>query len=75
MSNSFLMRADERGYEKIVSIGKSMSYAGGHPDAFITRSSSFNFHDYQSGRAAFGKIRVFGDEVLRIIRIKKDAGG
>jgi hypothetical protein len=26
-----------------------------------TRHSSFNFHEYQAGRAGFGKVRVFGD--------------
>jgi redox-sensitive bicupin YhaK (pirin superfamily) len=30
----------------------------------VTRASSFNFHDYQSGRPGFGPIRVFGDEVF-----------
>jgi hypothetical protein len=28
------------------------------------RRSSYNFHDYQSGRPGFGKIRVFGDVVF-----------
>ena len=36
----------------------------GHPDGSITLRSSFNFHEYQSGRPGFGKIRVFGDEVF-----------
>jgi redox-sensitive bicupin YhaK (pirin superfamily) len=62
VTNSFVLRADERGYEKILSTGPSASYVGGHPNAFITRSSSFNFHDYQEGRPGFGRIRVFGDE-------------
>jgi len=64
MSDTFVLRADERGYETILSTGPTAAYVGGHPDAFITRSSSFNFHDYQSGRPGFGKIRVFGDEVF-----------
>lgn len=64
MSNSFILRAADRGHEKILSTGPTASYVGGHPDAFITRHSSFNFHDYQSGRAGFGRIRVFGDETF-----------
>jgi quercetin 2,3-dioxygenase len=62
MTNSFVLRADERGYEKILSTGPAASYVGGRPNAFITRASSFNFHDYQEGRPGFGRIRVFGDE-------------
>jgi hypothetical protein len=62
MTDSFILRADERGYEKILSTGPAASYVGGHPDAFVTRASSFNFHDYQEGRPGFGRIRVFGDE-------------
>ena len=64
MSQSFTLRANERGNEKILSTGPTASYVGGHPDAFVTRRSSFNFHDYQSGRPGFGKIRVFGDETF-----------
>lgn len=64
MSQSFTLRATERGYDQILSTGPTGSYVGGHPDAFITRWSSFNFHDYQSGRPGFGKIRVFGDEAF-----------
>jgi len=64
MSQSFTLRADERGHETILSTGASAAYVGGHPDAFITRQSSFNFHDYQSGRPGFGRIRVFGDETF-----------
>ena len=30
----------------------------------LTRQSSFNFHEYQSGRPGFGSVRVFGDEVF-----------
>ena len=40
------------------------AYVGGHPDAFITRFSSFNFGEYQDGRHGFGRIRVFGDEAF-----------
>jgi hypothetical protein len=50
MSNAFVLRADERGYNKILSTGPTASYVGGHPDAFITRFSSFNFGEYQDGR-------------------------
>ncbi len=64
MTNSFVLRADERGYNKILSTGATASYVGGHPDAFITRFSSFNFGDYQDGRPGFGRIRVFGDEAF-----------
>jgi redox-sensitive bicupin YhaK (pirin superfamily) len=64
MSQTFVLRAEQRGYDKIVSTGPSAGYVGGHPDAFITRWSSFNFHDYQDGRPGFGRIRVFGDEAF-----------
>jgi redox-sensitive bicupin YhaK (pirin superfamily) len=64
MADSFVLRATERGHNKLLSTGPNASYVAGHPDAFITRYSSFNFHDYQSGRAGFGRIRVFGDEVF-----------
>ena len=64
MSNSFVLRADERGYNKILSTGSTAAYVGGHPDAFITRFSSFNFREYQEGRPGFGRIRVFGDEAF-----------
>jgi len=61
---SFVLRADERGYDKILSTGATAAYVGGHPNAFITRFSSFNFHDYQDGRPGFGRLRVFGDEAF-----------
>jgi hypothetical protein len=64
MSNDFVMRADERGFQKIPSTGPTAAYVSGHPDAFITRWSSFNFHEYQGGRPGFGRIRVFGDETF-----------
>ncbi len=37
MSQSFTLRADERGHETILSTGVTAAYVGGHPDAFITR--------------------------------------
>ena len=64
MASSFILRANERGFNKLLSTGPNASYIAGHPDAFITRHSSFNFHEYQSGRPGFGRIRVFGDEVF-----------
>lgn len=64
MVNTFILRASERGHNRIESIGATSSYVSGHPDGFITRESSFNFHEYQNGRAGFGKIRVFGNEVF-----------
>ena len=64
MQNSFVLRAAERGHGRHVSTGPNASYIAGHPDAVLTRQSSFNFHEYQSGRAGFGSIRVFGDEVF-----------
>jgi redox-sensitive bicupin YhaK (pirin superfamily) len=62
--DSFVLRAADRGYDKLISTGGNASYVAGHPDSFITRHSSFNFGDYQSGRAGFGKVRVFGDETF-----------
>jgi len=62
--NSFVLRAGERGHDIIRSDGSRASYVAGHPDGFITRESSFNFHDYQSGRPGFGPVRVFGDETF-----------
>jgi redox-sensitive bicupin YhaK (pirin superfamily) len=61
---SFVLRAEERDHRKFMSTGEASSYVAGHPDAFITRSSSFNFGDYQTGRPGFGKMRVFGDEIF-----------
>jgi quercetin 2,3-dioxygenase len=63
---SFVLRAGERGHDLIRSDGSRASYIAGHPDAFIfiTRESSFNFHEYQRGRPGFGSMRVFGDEVF-----------
>lgn len=62
MSRNFVLRAAERGYTRLVSTGPNASYVAGHPDGVITRHSSFNFHEYQSGIAGFGRMRVFGDE-------------
>ena len=64
MTGNFVLRSGERGYTRLASTGPNASYVAGHPDGVITRHSSFNFHDYQSGIAGFGKIRVFGDEVF-----------
>lgn len=64
METSFVMRASARGYNKFQSTGDSASYIGGHPEAVLTRHSSFNFGPYQDGRATFGRVRVFGDEVF-----------
>jgi redox-sensitive bicupin YhaK (pirin superfamily) len=62
MPTAFVLRAHERGHDRIVSTGEGASYVAGHPESVITRESSFNFHQYQSGRPGFGKMRVFGDE-------------
>jgi len=64
MSVRFVLRAGERGHARLVSTGPNATYVAGHPDGVITRASSFNFHEYQSGIAGFGCIRVFGDEVF-----------
>ena len=64
MSVLFVLRAAERGFSRLVSTGANATYVAGHPDGVITRHSSFNFHEYQSGIAGFGRIRVFGDEVF-----------
>lgn len=61
---NFILRANDRGYDKLISTGGNASYVAGHPDGFITRRSSLNFGDYQSGRPGFGKIRVVGDETF-----------
>jgi quercetin 2,3-dioxygenase len=64
VTEEFVLRSGERGYSRLTSTGLNASYVAGHPDGVIARHSSFNFHDYQSGIAGFGKIRVFGDEVF-----------
>jgi redox-sensitive bicupin YhaK (pirin superfamily) len=64
MVADFVLRNSERGYSRLLSTGLNASYVAGHPEGVITRHSNFNFHEYQSGRPGFGKIRVFGDEVF-----------
>lgn len=65
MNTSFVLRAAERGYNHFESTGDAASYIGGHPEATLTRHSSFNFGPYQAGMPGFGRIRVVGDEVFR----------
>lgn len=64
MTKSFVLRAEERGHDVISSDGNASSYVAGHPGSFVTRESSFNFHQYQAGRPGFGTLRVFGDETF-----------
>jgi len=64
VTGNFVLRSGERGYTRLASTGPNASYVAGHPEGVITRHSSFNFHDYQSGIAGFGKMRVFGDEAF-----------
>lgn len=64
LTQSFVLRAAERGHDVIHSEGSASSYVAGHPGSFISRDSSFNFHQYQSGRPGFGMVRVFGDETF-----------
>lgn len=64
MSVRFILRAGERGYSHLPSLGPNASYVAGHPDGVITRHSSFNFHEYQSGIPGFGVMKVFGDETF-----------
>jgi redox-sensitive bicupin YhaK (pirin superfamily) len=64
MTHSFVLRANERGHDVIYSEGSASSYVAGHPGSFISRESSFNFHQYQHGRPGFGVVRVFGDETF-----------
>jgi redox-sensitive bicupin YhaK (pirin superfamily) len=64
MSVRFVLRAGDRGYSYLPSTGPNASYVAGHPDGVITRHSSFNFHEYQSGIPGFGVMKVFGDEVF-----------
>ena len=63
-ATSFTLREAERGIHTYPSIGHEADYIAGHPDATLTRRSSFNFHEYQTGRAGFGSIRVFGEETF-----------
>ena len=64
MSVRFVLRAGQRGYCHLPSLGLNASYIAGHPDGAITRHSSFNFHEYQAGIPGFGVLKVFGDEVF-----------
>ena len=64
MSIRFVLRADERGHNFLPSVGLNARYVAGHPDGAITRHSSFNFHEYQSGIPGLGVMKVFGDEVF-----------
>jgi quercetin 2,3-dioxygenase len=64
MTESFVLRASDRGFIKVLSDGEASSYVAGHPDGVFTRHSSFNFREYQSGRPGFGQIRVFGEEIF-----------
>ncbi|WP_158931955.1 pirin family protein [Acidisphaera sp. S103] len=65
MTQSFVLRANDRGHTVVRSEGSSAAYVAGHtPSNFVSRESSFNFHEYQSGRPGFGAIRVFGDETF-----------
>lgn len=61
---SFVLRAEERGHTLVRSQGPQSSYLAGHPEGFLTRELSFNFHEYQGGRPGFGPMRVFGDETF-----------
>ena len=64
MSVRFVLRAGERGYSYLPAVGLNASYVAGHPEGVITRRSSFNFHEYQSGIPGLGAMKVFGDEVF-----------
>jgi redox-sensitive bicupin YhaK (pirin superfamily) len=64
MSVRFVLSAGERGYSYLPSTGLNASYVAGHPDGVITRHSTFNFHEYQSGIPGMGPVKVFGDEVF-----------
>jgi quercetin 2,3-dioxygenase len=64
MIAEFVLRNNERGYSRLLSTGLNASYVAGHPEGVITRYSSFNFHEYQSGIPGFGKVRVFGEEIF-----------
>jgi hypothetical protein len=64
MSVRFVLRAGERGYSYLPAVGLNASYVAGHPDGAITRHSSFNFHEYQSGIPGLGVMKVFGDELF-----------
>lgn len=61
---NFVLRDSERGFHQYLSTGETSSYVAGHPNAVISRHSSFNFADYQSGRRGFGPMRMFGEETF-----------
>ncbi|MFO1080275.1 MAG: pirin family protein [Reyranellaceae bacterium] len=64
MSVRFVLRDAERGLTVLPSTGAYASYVSGHPEGVITRRSSFNFGDWQSGIAGFGPLKVFGEETF-----------
>src|SRR5260370_19150799 len=64
MSVRFILRAGERGYSYLPAVGLNASYVAGHPDGVITRHSSFNFHESQSGIPGLGVMKVSGDETF-----------
>lgn len=74
-SSGFILRSQERGYTRVESqmlpsgadahaVPVHSTYLAGHPDTFLIRHSSFNFHEYQKGRDGLGKIRCFGEEIF-----------
>lgn len=63
-TSSFLLRSDERGHHTYPSTGPEADYIAGHPESTLTRRSTLNFGDYQTGRSGFGTMRVFGDETF-----------
>lgn len=62
--SQFVLRDSDRAFHQYLSTGAESSYISGHPQAILSRHSSFNFHEFQTGRAGFGAIRVFGEEVF-----------
>jgi redox-sensitive bicupin YhaK (pirin superfamily) len=64
MSVRFVLHAGDRGYSRLPSTGPNATYVAGHPDGVITRHSSFNFREYQSGVPGFGVMKVFGEEIF-----------
>src|ERR1700759_2971352 len=64
MEQSFVLRAKERGHTVDRSEGSKAAYVAGGKANYVSRESSFNFHDFQGGRPSFGAVRVFGDETF-----------
>ncbi|WP_109476810.1 pirin family protein [Paraburkholderia sp. C35] len=64
MAQQFVIRANERNHAIDRSEGRNAAYVSGRKPNYVSRESSFNFHDFQSGRPGFGAIRVFGDEIF-----------